>query len=125
MTATFKTLFISDTEEPRSLQEHIKYIQGYLNDLPEDTRKLATENTIKDSFMAFAEFKAFQDLSYKDVCELFGCSMEKAKKWTKDGAPAEINYIAMIANKAAERARLRGMKEALEQEVINARKKTG
>lgn len=71
----------------------------------------AIENTITKSNLIFAEFKAFQDLSHRDVCQLFGCSMQESMEWARGNAPAEIDRIALIANKVAERARLRGMSD--------------
>jgi len=93
----------------------------------------AIENTITKPNLIFAEFKAFQDLSYRDVCQLFGCTMQESMEWARGNAPADIDRIALIANKVAEKARLRGMsdtdiqyfekqKEASEQENIQADK---
>jgi len=95
----------------------------------------AIENTITKPNLIFAEFKAFQCLTYRDVCQLFGCTMAESMEWARGNAPAEIDRIALIANKVAERARLRGMsdsdiqyfekqKEALELKVVKAYNRT-
>lgn len=69
------------------------------------------ENTITKKNLIFAEFKAFQDLSYYEVCNLFGCTLQESMAWARGDAPEEIDRIALIANKVAEKARLRGMSD--------------
>lgn len=59
--------------------------------------------------LVFAQFKATQDLSVMDLSLMFMRSKSIIKDWLKDGAPASVNFTALIANQLAERGKRLGM----------------
>ena len=69
---------------------------------------IATYNDLGDDNLSFARFKAYQDLSHKDVSELFGVDIPTSRTWA-DGSPTDdATRIAKIAHAIANRARTEG-----------------
>ena len=61
--------------------------------------------------LAFAQFKSNQGLSHKEICDLFGCSLEESKAWSSGYAPSYVNEVAILGNSILEKAKLKSMSD--------------
>lgn len=61
--------------------------------------------------LAFAQFKANQSLSHKEICQIFGCDLTRSKEWAQGYAPAHINEIAILLNKVLEFCKQKNMSD--------------